>query len=58
MSIKVIISPCRWHNHLDPLVNKEHWTIEEETTIFKAHREFGNKWKDISKLLLGRYSDI
>ena len=44
----------RWHNHLDPIVNKENWTEEEENILFNKHMEYGNKWSDISKFLPGR----
>ena len=44
----------RWHNHLDPIVNKENWTEEEENILFNKHMEYGNKWSDISKYLPGR----
>ena len=44
----------RWHNHLDPVVNKENWTEEEENILFNKHLEYGNKWSDISKFLPGR----
>ena len=44
----------RWHNHLDPIVNKENWTEEEENILFNKHLEYGNKWSDISKYLPGR----
>ena len=44
----------RWHNHLDPVVNKENWTEEEENILFSKHLEYGNKWSDISKFLPGR----
>ena len=44
----------RWHNHLDPIVNKENWTEEEENILFSKHMEYGNKWSDISKYLPGR----
>ena len=44
----------RWHNHLDPVVNKENWTEEEENILFSKHMEYGNKWSDISKYLPGR----
>ena len=44
----------RWHNHLDPNVNKDNWTEEEENILFNKHMEYGNKWSDISKYLPGR----
>ena len=44
----------RWHNHLDPIVNKENWTEAEENILFNKHMEYGNKWSDISKYLPGR----
>ena len=44
----------RWHNHLDPIVNKDNWTEEEENMLFNKHLEYGNKWSEISKYLPGR----
>ncbi|KAE8675834.1 myb-related protein 3R-1-like isoform X2 [Hibiscus syriacus] len=44
----------RWHNHLNPAINKEAWTQEEELALIRFHQIFGNKWAELSKFLPGR----
>ncbi|WOG81393.1 hypothetical protein DCAR_0100540 [Daucus carota subsp. sativus] len=44
----------RWHNHLNPSINKNAWTIEEEVALVRAHQVYGNKWAELSKYLPGR----
>ncbi|XP_042035727.1 transcription factor MYB3R-1-like isoform X2 [Salvia splendens] len=44
----------RWHNHLNPNINKEAWTQEEELALICAHQIYGNKWAELSKFLPGR----
>ncbi|KII70446.1 Transcriptional activator Myb [Thelohanellus kitauei] len=44
----------RWHNHLDPSVNKGPWTPHEESLIVQLQSQIGNKWADIAKKLPGR----
>ncbi len=44
----------RWHNHLDPNINKDYWSEKEENILFMRHIEYGNKWSDIAKYLPGR----
>lgn len=44
----------RWHNHLDPAINKGEWTEEEDMRLIDAHRAMGNRWADIAKAIAGR----
>lgn len=44
----------RWHNHLNPDIKKDAWTLEEELALINAHRIHGNKWAEIAKVLPGR----
>ena len=44
----------RWHNHLNPHINKTPWSEEEDRQILVAHASMGNKWADIAKILAGR----
>ncbi|PKA64733.1 Myb-related protein 3R-1 [Apostasia shenzhenica] len=44
----------RWHNHLNPAINKEAWTEEEEIALIRAHQIYGNRWAELTKYLPGR----
>ncbi|KAK7311794.1 hypothetical protein RJT34_10156 [Clitoria ternatea] len=44
----------RWHNHLNPTINKEAWTQEEELALIRAHQIYGNRWAELTKFLPGR----
>ncbi|KAF9933168.1 DNA binding transcription coactivator transcription factor [Linnemannia zychae] len=44
----------RWHNHLDPSIDKSPFTAKEDELIFKLFEQFGSKWAEMSKLMPGR----
>jgi predicted transcriptional regulator len=44
----------RWHNHLNPKIKKVGWSREEEWILYLMHRNNGNKWAEIAKVLEGR----
>lgn len=44
----------RWCNQLDPSVRKVPFTEWEDAVTLRSHREHGNKWAIIAKLLPGR----
>ena len=44
----------RWHNHLNPEINKTAWSLEEDQCILECHLKLGNKWAEIARVLPGR----
>ncbi|CAL1373484.1 unnamed protein product [Linum trigynum] len=44
----------RWHNHLNPSINRQAWTQDEELALVRAHQVYGNRWAELSKFLPGR----
>lgn len=51
----ILFFPFRWHNHLNPDIKRDAWTLVEELALMHAHRMHGNKWAEIAKALPGRY---
>ncbi|CAD6972178.1 unnamed protein product [Tilletia controversa] len=44
----------RWHNHVDPTINKTSFTPEEDAIIMNMYDKIGSKWAEMSKVLKGR----
>lgn len=44
----------RWHNHVNPVLNKAPFSLEEEEAIERLYAEIGPKWAEIAKKLPGR----
>jgi len=44
----------RWHNHLDPNIVKEKWTLEEDKNLMRLYNLYGKKWSLIAKYMSGR----
>ncbi|KAF9917153.1 Myb- protein A [Lobosporangium transversale] len=44
----------RWHNHLDPMINKAPFTHEEDMRILELYSQLGSKWAEMAKQMPGR----
>ncbi|KAJ4909378.1 myb domain protein 54 [Raphanus sativus] len=44
----------RWFNQLDPRINRNPFTEQEEERLLAAHRIHGNRWSIIARLFPGR----
>ncbi|KAF6175911.1 hypothetical protein GIB67_003399 [Kingdonia uniflora] len=44
----------RWHNHLNPGINKQAWTQDKELALIQDHQIYGNKWVELTKFMPGR----
>lgn len=44
----------RWFNQLDPRINRNPFTEEEEERLLASHRIHGNRWAIIARLFPGR----
>lgn len=44
----------RWHNHLDPELNKNPFDLIDEVKVFELQKELGNKWCEIAKHFDGK----
>ncbi|KAF9625231.1 hypothetical protein IFM89_020817 [Coptis chinensis] len=44
----------RWFNQLDPRINRNPFTEEEEERLLASHRIHGNRWSIIARLFPGR----
>uniref|UniRef100_A0A0D9VYB2 Uncharacterized protein n=1 Tax=Leersia perrieri TaxID=77586 RepID=A0A0D9VYB2_9ORYZ len=44
----------RWFNQLDPRINRNPFTEEEEELLLASHRAHGNRWAVIARLFPGR----
>ena len=41
----------RWMNQLDPQLNKDNWTPQEDALLLMSQRRFGNQWSKIMQFL-------
>jgi hypothetical protein len=48
----------RWRYYLNPQLNKNSFTPEEDNIIIEGRKQYGNSWKTISEKLLPNRTDI
>lgn len=44
----------RWIHHLRPDIKRGVWSEGEDKLIVEGHKKFGNRWRDIAKMMRGR----
>lgn len=47
----------RWINQLNPALNKDDWSMQEDQVLIQQQRVYGNAWSKISHFLPGRSSN-
>jgi hypothetical protein len=48
----------RWRLYLNPNINQNPWTKEEDQLLLEGQKIYGNAWKDISKVFLPNRTNI
>jgi hypothetical protein len=48
----------RWRFYLNPNLNRNPFTSEEDKIIVEGQKQYGNSWKTISQILLPNRTDI
>jgi len=48
----------RYMNHLDPLIRKEPWSLDEDVDLIKLYIIHGKKWSYFSIRLKGRSENM
>ncbi|XP_010496521.1 PREDICTED: transcription factor MYB35-like [Camelina sativa] len=60
LKLKGLVAICaktcrsRWFNHLDPRINDDAFSDEENKKLLEAHKELGSKWSKIARRFHGR----
>jgi hypothetical protein len=44
----------RWHNHVNPSINRRSWSADDDRILTMKHKELGNRWAAITRFLPGQ----